>query len=226
MLRGTAIGVGIGLGGTAKAMAATSGGGGGSTTLFSDTFDRGDNNATLGAGWTVINGTWGVGSNEAYSVSDVSDDKVTTAPLGTANYTVSCDIKGCILDDANMRRITVMLKYVNTNTFIHLYIGVPTAGGGIPALTLQKLDASAATDLGTYFPAPAFANDTYYTVKAVIGSSGNDITVFLNGVQRITYTLNAGEITKYASSQVVGIRLKKAGTPATVARCDNFLVTT
>lgn len=187
-----------------------------SSTLYSDTFDRTDSATTLGSPWIVLQGTWGISGNEAYCVSDAHDDKIIIPAVGAANYAVSCDMKGAVVDDANARRPCIIVRYVNSTNYLQAHV-ITTS------LAIQKNESGVVSTLASVGLTPSPPDNTYFTIKAEC--IGNTVQLYLDGVLKLSYTFTAGEQTLYGSAQQVGIRLRKSGSPSVAARWNNFNVT-
>jgi hypothetical protein len=209
------IGVGVGL---------SRGGGVGAVTLYSDDFNRGDSNTTLdgsGKTYTVSAGTAGISSGEAYHVTNTDGAVVlTTAGVGTGAYTASCRMKGSLTDGANSARMGLIFKGVDNSNFLYLS---PVAG----SLTLRKFDVGVGSQLGS--PASyTMTNNTYSTYTATYDATTTLISVYVDGVLRISYNLNTvpADVTKFGAANKIGWRHSYSGAPATTARIDDLLVTT
>lgn len=76
--------------------------------------------------------------------------------------------------------------------------------------------------MGSYV-AQTTANDVYLTIRAVC--NGSNIKVYVNNILKIDYTMTTAEVTKFSGSTKVGWRHNKTGQPGTIARVDNYSVT-
>lgn len=189
------------------------------TTLAQDSFDRSDSSTTLGTStsghtWTAVTGTWGISSNEAYSVSDTDGDMAVLPALSVNDYIVSCSMKGDPWG-VNYRKAYIVFKYIDATNF---WVASTTDN----ALQLDKVDAGTKTTVGLYGFGANVPDDTYFSVKAAC--VGNQINVYVDGTLRITYTMTTGENTKYGTAKIVGIRMLKAASPTFNARWNDFLV--
>ena len=181
------------------------GSGGTSFDLAKDSFDRVDATslgvAESGQTWQAI-GDWRIASNQAHSmggghawvpISSAAFDAKVDAIFATA--AVAMGINFYISDASN--RITF---YLNNNQAI-----------------LQKNDAGAQTTLSPNHDI-TLVNGTSYELRVVVDTEGV-ITAYIDGVQTHTYTMDAGEKTKFFASKNVGLRHGNS-----LGRFDNFLV--
>ncbi|WP_308636109.1 hypothetical protein [Paenibacillus silvisoli] len=203
------IGVGIGAG-----SGAVSGGGAPVLPLISDTFSGGDSTTTLGASYTSDFGTWGVISGKAYCVSDASG-AIVSREAGAVNYRLSFKVSGSY-GSTNRSNPLIIFRRLDASNF--LQVGANAAN---TSLEIQKRDAGAFSSVVT--TPLVFTNGQEYSVSIVCNDV--QITVSIDGVQRLTHTL-AGGNTKYAGATYtkVGMRFDKAGTPVTPARWDDLIV--
>lgn len=147
--------------------------------IVSDTFNRADNaasmgNADTGQTWIVdlpANGTWSISSNRAHLVSAASVG-YTYVDSGVANCKVSADL----LYTTGIA-IGVLARLTSKNDFIYVIM----AGTG---LTLIKRAAAVNTTIGSYDFTPT--NGNWYNVAITL--DGNNVSVSLDGVQRIAVT--------------------------------------
>lgn len=187
------------------------------SAILSDSFNRVDSATTLGNAetgqiWTPSPGsTWGVITNQAYCVNDGSGSNC-AANAGVADFKLSCKLIGSFF--TNRSSPQVVFRYLDTNNFLC----VVSAGSGA-SLDVIKNDATVISTL-TSTPLTWVDGQVY---NLVIRCIGNQITVFLDGVQKISYTLAGGD-TKYAAYTKVGMRLTKSGTPTILARWDDLIV--
>lgn len=191
----------------------------GPTVFINDTFDRADNNTTLGTAtsgqaWTAVSGTWGISNNEGYCVSDASGNKAILPTVGTGDYTTLCTVRGD-MDPAgnNFRRAAVMVRYIDALNFLYVFLD----NGNV---FLSKTSAGSSSFLQT--ASQTTVDNVDYVVKVI--SNGGNMKVYVDNVLKIDNTLSSGDITKYASSGVTGIYLEKNGAPAVAARWNNFSV--
>jgi hypothetical protein len=184
------------------------------SVLFSDFFTRSNSATTLGSPWTIVNGTGGISSNEAYFPSDANGNLATLPTVGTGDYVLSCSIKS-IDDGSNYSLPNVLFRYIDASTFLRIRMDKDT-------VLLSKYDAGSETVLASY--AASYTSGTFFTVSVIC--FGNSIKGYVDGVQRLSYTLTAPEQTKYGSSGVTGIRLSKGGSPGSSARWDDLSIST
>ncbi|WP_438449199.1 family 16 glycoside hydrolase [Gorillibacterium sp. sgz5001074] len=172
------------------------------TVLFQDDFN--DGNST---GWTTSGGTWSVitdGTTKVYNQSATTNEAISGAGSNWTDYTYSAKVK--LLNPAAnaglMFRVTdnnnyYMFRLNNANQTVELYKKV----GG----TLNQIKSAALTN----------NINQWYTLKVIV--SGNQITAYVDGVQKISSTNSVNELT----SGSIGFRMY--GSPASF---DDVLVTT
>jgi hypothetical protein len=173
-------------------------------TLRSDNFNRADTTSAIGtpsdagSAWVQQSGTWGISSNQAYeSASTVQASCVLEA--NAANVSVQATI--ATLSAA----VGIVARAADDNNYLVATI-VPTQA------ILYKRVAGSFIQLGATFVG-AFSNGD--VIKLVV-DSGNNITVYQNGVSIITATDSAGSTnTKH------GLRANADLT----SRFDNFSIT-
>ncbi len=184
--------------------------------VVTDTFTRADNALTLGSAesgqaWTAVAGTWGISSNKAYCVGDM-DTETAVLESGIADGIVDCTVSGTLASGTDFRIPHVLVRYLDANNFLRVFYG---AGN----VKLQKSDGGVTSDLAV--TALAALDGTDYAIR--IAMVGNSVKVYVDGTERISYTLAGGD-TKYNAYTKVGMRLRKSGSPATAARWDNLAV--
>lgn len=183
--------------------------------VVSDSFNRADSalvvgQADSGHAWTGTQGTWGISSNQAYSVSDTDGDFRSTDAL-VANYELTVSTRGQITG-ANQRWIAPQFRMVDPANFMFLI----HSGDGSNMARLFKCVASVFTEIATGPSSEADVNDVdqIFTVRC----SGSRITCYRNGVLTISYTLTAPEQATFLTPTLLGWRLYKAGAPTVAAR--------
>ena len=184
--------------------------------IISDSFTRANSAVTLGntetgQAWTTGSGTWGISTGRAYCVTAVTGD-TRFIETNTPDYTAECILNG-ILMTGNVSFPSLVIHGLDVNNYIYarLYNG---------NLELYKKDGGVVTSLASV--ATTTSDNTDYLVK--VSCLGNVIKISVNNALLITYTLAGGD-TKFAAYTKVGVRMNKAGTPASnAARWDNFKV--
>ena len=179
---------------------------------FFDPFTRGDSALTLGNGWAdPLQGTFGIASNRAYSVTDANGDLV-LRETGLSDFVLSCIVNGDLDVAADSRVPQVQFRALDANN----KLGADLVGG---AARLLKTDGGVTSVLTTW--ATATADSTDYVLEVVC--NGNSVSIKKNGTALTpAYTLAGGD-TKYAAYTQAGIRLGKTGSPAVAARWDNWI---
>jgi uncharacterized protein YjdB len=190
---------------------------GGATVLAQDAFTRTSSTTTLGSAttggaWTAQAGTWGITSNQGYSVTGATNDLATLTCASQPDF-VQCDFSTLSIGGYGLSPV---LRWVDASNMLRLgYVG--NAG----ALALVSRVAGTNTvrmNTGVILPTTGTASGT---LAASIVS--NVVTVYLNGTAVGTpYTLSGTEITAFGSSNKVGLLQVGNGHQATA---DNFLAT-
>lgn len=182
-----------------------------------DEFTRADSTTTPGGSWTVGAGTWGISNNRLYSVSDADNDYlyrdfttkdqyIRAVVRGTLNHASVYSVPQILFRFASIYN-TLVLELRNGSADLRRIYPDLAAGSG----TESSLTTATVTT----------ANDTEYRVE--IRVIGNRVIVWLDGVAIIDYALT-GENVNYAENTNVGIRLNKAGSPATAAAVNDIAV--
>ena len=181
-----------------------------------DNFTRSDSAAIpgklqSGQSWVPKAGTWGISSNKGYSVTDASDDMMWFDSYIT-DPTAELTMSGTIASSSNYRHMALIFRGLDTSNFLMVQLFNGT-------VQLLKKDAGSFTSLSSV--AQTTTDGTAYTLTA--SNSNTTIIVYVNGTSKITYGLATGEF-KYLEYTRVGINLRKAGSPGTVARATAFKV--
>lgn len=166
-----------------------------------------------GGAWNALNGTWGINSNEAYSVTDASVNFAVLPTVGTGDYILSCAIKGTLASASVNRLPTLSFRHIDVNNHLCVYM----ANGSI---YLSKNDVGVWTDYAS--ASTTTADNVYYNVR--IKCEGSNIKVYVDNVFKINYNMNGTDFTKFGTSGITGMRLTKSGSPATAARWNNFII--
>ena len=149
-----------------------------------DRFQRADSavtlgSATIGGAWTAHTGTWGISGLSAYCAVRAGDS-VASVAVGAADHTVHCDVTPNNVG----AQPGVVGRVVDANNY---WLALPSAPNASPTLTLFKRVAGSYTSVGdTAMPAGSFA--VGQPVRLSLKFVGNAITVFVDGVQKITAT--------------------------------------
>ncbi|MFC5472193.1 hypothetical protein ACFPPD_26265 [Cohnella suwonensis] len=186
--------------------------------LAYDLFNRADSSSTLGSAvvggaWTAANGTWGISSNEAYSVSDATNNIAVLPTVGTGNYIVTCAMKGDIDSSANRRRPALVFRYVDSNNFMLAYLEEGR-------VFIGKSDGGTTSDLASY--PHRTVDNTWYNFKVIC--KDDIVKLSVNGVWVASHVLTQAEQLKYGNAGQVGMRLSKTGSPSVAARWNNLVV--
>lgn len=172
-------------------------------TNRTDNFNRADNSASLGTpsdgggAWTAGTGTWGVNSNQGYCSTSTA---LAVATLEASVSNVEVQGTASVINSD----IGVVARFANTSNYLMAdFLGATST-------RLFKNVAGSFTSLGS---GSAGSNGDVIVLRC---DSGNNLTVKVNGVSRITATDSAGSTnTKH------GIRTHND----TVARIDDFSIT-
>jgi hypothetical protein len=179
-----------------------------------DSFDRADSSTSLGStdggslsplAWTAQNGTWGIASNKAYLVSATSQ-AVATVDTGLADADVAFDVT---MESGS--NIGIVCRLIDNNNYLMCawYFGT--------TLELYKNDGGSFISLGSV--SQSWANGTTYRLR--ITAVGDQIKVYLDGVETLTHTLSGADQSKYGAATSHGLRSDSDGN----ARFDTFAVT-
>ena len=187
--------------------------------VVSDTFTRSDSALTLGSAetlqaYTAHAGTWGITSNQGYSVTDADAD-LATLESGLNDGVFTLSVKGTLNSATDYRIPELVVRMADTSNYLY----VRMING---AVTLRKNDADSHSQLAT--AATTTADNTAYAVRAAC--LGTRVYVYVDGVLKISHTLAGGDATKYVGATYtrIGARLAKAGAPATAAVVDTLEV--
>lgn len=185
-----------------------------------DLFNRTDSSSTLGSAdlggaYTAVQGTWGISSNAAYSVTGANGDlAILPYSGGTELCTIRAKMKGAISNSTNYHRPSIIFRYVDNLNFMYVRLENST-------LLLRKCDNGTHSTLASI--ANTNVNDTYFNVK-IVNKTGNIVEVYYNDALVITHTMVTGDVTKYGTAKTVGLFLNIGGTPASTASWDQIIV--
>lgn len=203
----------------------------GGTTVISDTFTAANSATSVSARtpsptntpgntWAVSGSgvTFGITSNKAYqSAGDNSVEGFAIINTGLGNGDFSVDITTGPNTDRTLQGLVLRSSAAPATDSLRVVI---LSVSGAHQMELNKVVAGVQTTIGTY--AFSVATNTTYAVRAVV--SGTSITVYLDGVSRITYNTSTGlESNTYAgifTYHQTGFYDDLTGT------WDNFLVKT
>lgn len=180
----------------------------------SDTFDRADSSSSLGATdggslspltWTAQSGTWGISSNTAYLVSATSQ-AVATVDTGLADVDVAFDVT--MQSGSN---VGIVCRLIDDNNYLMCAWHFGTT------LELYKRDTGSFTTLTS--AGQSWVNGTTYRLRMTV--AGDQVKVYLDGVEKITHTLSAGDLSKYGAATSHGLRAETDNS----SRFDTFAVT-
>lgn len=186
--------------------------------LLRDGFDRADSASSLGVAdaggaWAVAAGTLGISSGRGYFVTDTNGD-LATLDAGAGDGLAQVTINGTLVSGTDFRQPQMVVRYLDANNYLSIRpndgvtVGLLKTDGGVTS----SLASSASV-------ANTFTDGADYVLAAWM--RGQTIQVYVNGTLKITYVLTGGD-TKYAGYTRHGVRLRKAGTPATAARFEDF----
>ena len=145
-------------------------------TTITDTFTRADSTTTLGStespvlAWTVRQGTWGVNTNRAYSVTNADGDTVTVS-VGQADMAVAAKIIG----PGAGRLPAVVARYVDLN---NSYRAESRADLGTVAL-FRRIGGS-----DTQITTMTFADGDVVGLSTVEESGSTRVILYKNSVQQ------------------------------------------
>lgn len=181
-----------------------------------DLFNRPDNASSLqkantGQSWNAWIGTWGIQGGKAYCVTDVSMNLV-AVEIGKSDYVLECITQGQITDLNNQRFLNVIFRSNDATNYLMTRI----TGGNLHLFkcvggTLSMVKES------------SVANENGRDYRFTVRCQGNDITIYVDGEQKLQHTLDAGD-TVFAGYTKVGLRLTKSGSPTMPAYASRFTV--
>jgi hypothetical protein len=173
-------------------------------TNRTDTFNRADTTNAIGtpsdggSAWSQVNGTWGIASNTAYSSSAGSESH---CALESSVSAVEVEATLTVVDS----QCGLTGRLADVNNYITVIVEAPQA-------RLFKYVAGVYTQLGSTYTA-TMNNGVVIKLRM---DSANDITVYVDGVSRITANDAAG-----SSNTQHGLRIHASGN----TRFDNFSIT-
>lgn len=175
--------------------------------------DDADSVLTAGDDYTAVAGTWGVSSEQLYSVTDADANLLTYATgLSVGDMWLRARVKGTLNHASVYRSPALVLRYTDSSN----YLVVRLLNG---AVALRKVDGGSESSLAT--GSLTTSDGVLYTLEVL--AVGSRVQVWVDGVQLIDYEL-LGTDTRYGAFTTVGFRLDKAGSPATAARWDDWRV--
>lgn len=179
-----------------------------------DSFSRADSTATLGnantgQAWVATTGTWGISSARGYAVSNTSND-LATLPVSGQNYEMLCWLSESSYSGSGPG---LAFRVIGANEWLRATLVTNT-------LRLAKRDdGSPPTDTTLAETAVTTSVDVAYAVGIL--TNGNAITLSLDGVPKITYTLTGADAAKFSGPTATRVGLILRGTGNT-ARYLNF----
>ena len=181
-----------------------------------DLFDRGNSTASAGGNWTATVGTWGVSSEEGYSVSDADADHL-TQDLDLKDGVIWAPVRGT-LNHATVYRSPALTFRIRED-----YLGAIDATNMLlvrllnGVVDLRKVDNGSESSLATY----TTTTSDGVAYKLLVQFVGTSVRVWLDDVEVISYELTGANL-KYLDYPRSGIRWDKGGSPATAARVSEY----
>lgn len=165
-----------------------------------------------GQAFTQHAGTFGVTGGAAYTTTETSGDRA-TADTGILDGIFEVD---SLSQDWVAANGQLIFRGIDTDDFLTM-AGV---GGAQNTVYLYKWDAGTPTELST--AAQTFTNGQSYNLKGVC--IGNFIKVYVNNVEKISYTLAGADATKFngATATRIGFRVVGTGADAGAVRLDGL----
>jgi hypothetical protein len=181
---------------------------GGSGGTFSDVFSRPDS-PTLGSGWTVATGAFGIVSGEARNTAGAGDSMAVVAGLAGTTETVAADFAST--DNGKTPQLGLVLRYKDAKNYYFLYRNI--SGGGGRKVRISKVVNGSETVLANVSDSNPAENTFFHLVAK---ANGTTLTLEMNGAVVAT----ASDAT--FSTGLVGIRMVSS---AASNRADNFTAT-
>ena len=195
------------------------------TRRYHDTFDR-DDSATLmgtstsGHSATISTGdTFGITSDQLYSVSDTDGDLAIIDDLFVENGFFEAEIIGTLADATTYRVPCLVFRYQDASNYLVIRIRDTTTNTA-GAVDLRKVDGGTESSLAE--AAFTVADNQYYRVR--VQFIGTRITVWVDEQEILNHEL-VGPNYKYMGEDFItqtygqiGFRLDTGGAPATAAR--------
>lgn len=183
-----------------------------------DTFNRADGavgSADTGQAWTVVQGTPAIASSVLTFSTDTNGDRIITN-LGVTDVLISCSLTGTLTSGTDRRMISPVFRCSDVNVTDYLFLYSTTGG----AIVLNKSVGGSTSVLASAAAGMTVDGQMY---NVVVSCRGNTITVYVDGVAKITHVLS-GSDTAFAGYTWYGARLVKLGAPATAAVMDNLVI--
>lgn len=144
-----------------------------------DNFNRANSTTTMGSTpsgqpWITYNGTWGINSNRAYTVTNNENDTVVMEP-GFTNAEVSARFYGT----GDNKFPGILARANPTNAYI---IELSGSSGALELARMSGFEVSAAAPNGTY------TEGALLTLRIRDVSGGVELTVLVNNVQVLQVT--------------------------------------
>jgi hypothetical protein len=134
--------------------------------------------------------------------------------VGTTNYTASVDLTGDFMSPYHYPTLAFFIKDANNLWYARIADG---------EARIIKRETGADTTMAS-FATGNQVNGQFYNLKVSLSSGA--ISFYVDNALKTSYTLNAGELTTWNSTNTVGLKNHYVGAPVVNAEYDNFLVTT
>lgn len=175
--------------------------------VMTDTFTHADSatsmgTATSGQAWQT-DGVYGISGNQGYHVSGFA------AAAWIMGATPATFAEVDIVYPSTSTTESLITRLVDANNYLHAIITDTQ-------ILLYKKDSGSYTQLGSAVSATHTSGTTYRLRVAI---SGSTVTVYQDGVSKITYSLTSPEQAKFLASNAVGVGMRSS---TTTARYDNL----
>lgn len=188
---------------------------------MADSFNRADSAASIGiadvgGAWNMMSGTWGIQGNRAYLVTatDGTEGQAVLTSFFLADGYVEAD-----LALSAVRAVTgLIFRVLDSNNLMMVEVAKV---GATDSIVLYKRVAGTWTALATVAGAGLILGTT---IKLRVEFYGGQVLVYVDGVQRITYLMLAGELNQFGAYGKHGLRLYRHSTNGDdgATRIDNF----
>lgn len=189
--------------------------------LVFDSFNRADNaasmgNADTGQSWQVLSGTWGISSNKAYLAS-VTSQASTVVNAGVPGIAMTSDVT--LSSTLNRAAPGLVVRTIDDSNYL---LATITKASTNDLIEIYKRDLGVFTQLAQLVGA-GNVNGTTYSVR--VTAIGNTISVYRDGVLKLSHTLVGADATKFATPTLCGIRVHNSATGDDgLSRFDNISV--
>jgi hypothetical protein len=153
-------------------------------TNRTDNFNRADSAVSLGtpsdsgSAWVVPTASFGISSNQGYKANTASTHEVAYLESSVADVDVEVTLTAIGASAAG----GVCARFADDSNYLHAQCGT----GGTPVYLFKRV-AGSFTQLGSTYGGTLVANDVMK-----LTCNGSSLTVYINGVSRITATDSAG----------------------------------